>query len=393
MRGGTVGIITENANPAGKRRLMGERRIMNKQIFLSIMAALAVIAVVRLITLVAAPLAKPLAWALIIGIATLPHHARLHRKFPRHPDLSAGVMVLAITVCLILPVAAVILMVVQSAAQWYTEGEGLALAFSTTGALTFSRFPLAREIIDLGEKFGIDLSGAGARTVAGVSDYLLYLARNTALNLGELLFTLGVALFSLFFVYRDGEKVVSAAIVRFAPDREQARHYCAEIRATTTAVTVGTIFTCLVQGATAGVGYFAAGLPAPVLCGALTALAALVPVVGTGCIWAPLAAVVALNGAYFKAALLATWCLVLVGLADNAIRPLAIGAKSNIPVPAIVLGAIGGLFALGMLGLILGPVLFALLGTVWHDVTCGEQERPDPADPLNRTSRNQIGRG
>ena len=98
------------------------------------------------------------------------------------------------------------------------------------------------------------------------------------------------------------------------------------------------------------------------------------PVVGTGIVWVPLAALVAINGAYLKAGLLALWCIVFVGLADNAIRPLAIGAKSNIPVPAIVLGAISGVFALGILGLILGPVLFAILITVWRDVT--------GADPL-----------
>jgi predicted PurR-regulated permease PerM len=149
--------------------------------------------------------------------------------------------------------------------------------------------------------------------------------------------------------------------------------YLSEIRATTTAVTVGTIFTCLVQGTSAGLGYFVAGVPAPVLCGALTALAALVPVVGTGIVWVPLAALIAVNGAYLKAGLLALWCIFFVGLADNAIRPLAIGAKSNIPVPAIVLGAIGGVFALGILGLILGPVLFAILITVWRDVTGADQ--------------------
>jgi predicted PurR-regulated permease PerM len=140
-------------------------------------------------------------------------------------------------------------------------------------------------------------------------------------------------------------------------------------------VTVGTILTCLVQGITAGLGYFAAGAPAPVLCGALTALAALVPVVGTGIVWVPIAALIAINGAYLKALLLAIWCLVFVGLADNAIRPLAIGAKSNIPVPAIVLGAICGVFALGILGLILGPVIFAILITVWQDVTAAGASR------------------
>lgn len=51
------------------------------------------------------------------------------------------------------------------------------------------------------------------------------------------------------------------------------------------------------------------------------------------------------------------------------IRPLAIGAKSDIPTLAVVLGAVTGVFALGIIGLILGPVIFAILFTVWQDVT------------------------
>jgi predicted PurR-regulated permease PerM len=97
------------------------------------------------------------------------------------------------------------------------------------------------------------------------------------------------------------------------------------------------------------------------------------PVPTTGIVWVPLVALVAINGAYLKAGLLAIWCIVFVGLADNAIRPLAIGAKITIPVPAIVLGAICGVFALGILGLILGPVLFAVLFTVWRDITGDDQ--------------------
>ncbi len=337
------------------------------------MAAFATAAAVWLFALLAAPIAKPLAWALIIGIATLPHHDRLARRFPDHPDRAAGLMVLAITVCFILPVAAMIVMIAQNAADWYMEGERLILAFKTTGSGTLSRFPFASDIIVHLERFGIDLSGTGAKLAAGVSGYLLEVTTNAAKNLGELILTLAIALFILFFIYRDGERIVFAAIARFATNQHKAQRYFSEIRATTTAVTVGTILTCLVQGLTAGIGYFVAGVPAPVICGALTALAALVPVVGTGIVWVPLAALIAINGAYLKAGLLALWCIVFVGLADNAIRPLAIGASSNIPVPAIVLGAICGVFTVGILGLILGPVLFAILMTVWQDVTATDQ--------------------
>lgn len=341
---------------------------IDRKKYLSIMAAVATTVAVWLFALLAAPIAKPLAWALIIGIATFPHHDRLTRKFPGHPDRTAGLMVLAIIICLVPPVAVLIVMVAQNAADWYSEGERLALALTTTGAGSLSHFPFAREIVTLGERFGIDLSGFGAKLATETSGYLLDVATNTAINLGELLFTLAVALFILFFIYRDGENIVSAVIARFPTNQDKARHYFSEIRATTTAVTVGTIFTCLVQGATAGLGYFVAGVPAPVLCGALTALAALVPFVGTGIIWVPLAALVAINGAYLKAGLLALWCIIFVGLADNAIRPLAIGAKNTIPVSAIVLGAIGGVFTLGILGLIGGPIIFSILITAARDV-------------------------
>jgi len=348
-------------------------KTMDKKTYLSIMAALATTAAVWLFAMLAAPIAKPLAWALIIGIATLPHHDRLARKFPGHPNRAAGVMVLAITFCFILPVAALVVMVVQNVADWYSEGERLVLSFKATGAGAISHFPFINGIIAQGERFGIDLAGFGAKLAADASGYFLGVATNTAKNLGELLFTLAVALFILFFIYRDGERVVSATIARFATNQDRVRRYSSEIRATTTAVTVGTIFTCLVQGVTAGLGYYVAGVPAPVLYGTLTAAAALVPVVGTSIIWVPLAAFIAINGAYLKALLLTIWCVFFVGLADNAIRPLAIGAKSNIPVPAIVLGAICGVFALGILGLILGPVLFAILITVWRDATAADQ--------------------
>lgn len=342
---------------------------MDKKIYLSILAALATSAAVWLLALLATPIAKPLAWALIIGIATIPHHDRLVVKFPHHPNRSAGLMVLAITVCFILPVVFLIVMVVQNAADWYKEVERLVL----TSASTISYLPFVDKITGMAEKFGIDLSGYAAKFAASAAGFLLDTATSTARNLAELLFTLAVALFMLFFIYRDGERIVSAGVGRFAANQVIVRQYLSEIRATTTAVAVGTFFTCLVQGALAGLGYFVAGVPAPVLCGALTAVAALVPVVGTGIIWAPIVVLVAINGAYLKAGLLAVWCVVFVGLADNAIRPLAIGAKGDIPVPAIVLGAICGVFTLGILGLILGPVLFAILITVWRDVTGVEQ--------------------
>jgi predicted PurR-regulated permease PerM len=353
---------------------------MDKKIYLSVLAALVSLLAIGLFALLAAPVAEPFAWALIIGIATMPHNDRLVRRFPDHPGRAAGLMVLAVTVCFILPLAGFIATIVVNASDWYKEVELLVQAFTRTGATTLSHLPLVNKVTVLTQKFGIDLAGLGGKLAATTSGFLLQAATNAAKNLADLLFTLAVALFILFFIYRDGQRTITAAIARFAPNRQKAKRYVSEIGAITTSVTLGTIFTCCAQGVTAGLGYYFADVPAPIFCGALTAVAALVPVVGTGVVWVPLAALVALNGAFLKAGLLALWCIVFVGLADNAIRPLAIGATSDISPLAIVLGAICGVFTLGLLGLILGPVLFAILITIWGEATAPEESFLDNAN-------------
>jgi predicted PurR-regulated permease PerM len=350
---------------------------MDKEIYLSVLVALATAAAIALFALFAAPVAKPVAWALIIGIASMPHHARLLKRYPDRPGRAAGLMVLAVTICFILPTAALVITAATNASEWYKQVEQLIQTISRTGASTISQIPAIDRIITMMESYGVNLAGMGAKVASGGSSYLLNAAGNIAKNLFDFLFTLAVALFVLFFIYRDGQRVVDTFIDHLAPNRAKAQRYASEIRSITTAVAVGTILTCCTQGAIAGLGYWVAGVPAPIFMGALTAIAALIPVVGTAIVWAPLVLVIGLNGDYTTAVLLSLWCLIFVGFSDNAIRPLAIGATSDIPVLAVVLGAICGVILMGLLGLILGPLLFGILMAMWHDAVADIEPAPE----------------
>lgn len=340
---------------------------MDKKVYLSVLAALATATAVVFFAMLAAPVAKPFAWALIIGIATMPHHNRLLGRFPGKPARCAGLMVLAVTICFILPTAFMVVTASMNATDWYRQVEQLIVPLTGSGTGALDRIPLLGKVLELGHRLGLDLGGAGAKIAAGGSAFILNMATEAAKNLLDLLFTLAVALFILFFIFRDGERVVANCINRLPGDGGKAGRYLAEIRSITTAVTVGTIFTCAAQGVTAGIGYYCADVPAPIFFGTLTAFAALLPVVGTGVVWVPVVVFVACNGSYLAAGLLALWCVVFVGLADNAIRPLAIGAAGDVPVLAIVLGALCGVLTMGLLGLILGPVVFAILMTIWAE--------------------------
>lgn len=340
---------------------------MDRKIYLSFLAALATAGAVVLIVTLAAPVMKPIAWALIIGIATMPHYHRLLRHLKDHAGRAAGLMVLAVAICFVLPVTALVVTAAVHAPDWYRQAEGLFSTIARSGSIAVSQFPYAEKIMSFVDRFGIDVAGIGGKVAASSSGIILGLAGDMARNMMSFLGTLLIALFILFFVYRDGDRVVSACIGRLAPDPRKAQHFAGEIRSITTAVVVGTVLTCAAQGTIAGLGYWVAGVPAPIFFGTLTAIGALVPVVGTAIIWVPVTAFIALGGSYLPAALLAGWCLVFVGFADNAIRPLAIGASSDISTLAVVLGAICGAVSMGLLGLIVGPVIFAILFSMWDD--------------------------
>lgn len=340
------------------------------------MAALATVAALWLLALFVAPFVKPLAWSLIIGIATIPHYERLSRRLPRYPNYAAGIMVLVITLCIMLPVVGLLVMIARNATDWYSESERLVLVFTQSLPSTLAHLPLGSKLITLGTKIGFDLTSYAAQFATSASKILLDLATRTAKNLAELIFVLGMSMFILFFIYRDGERILFTGLELFVTRQKKIIHYLQDIRATTTSVVVGTLLTCLVQGVLAGIGYFFAEVPAPVLCAILTALAAVLPVVGTAIIWGPLVVIVAINVSYVKAAALLLWCLiVVVAVADNLIRPLVIGKKRNIPALAIILGAVSGVVAMGLIGLILGPLFFAILTTIWRDVTRDDEQR------------------
>lgn len=347
---------------------------MDKKIYLTIVAAFATGGLIFLLGLLASPILEPLAWALIIGIATIPYHKRLLNRFPKHPGRAAGLMVLAVTVCFILPTAGLIAAIAQSAPDWIREAQGMVAAFPKSGASFLHRLPFLDHATSLVERAGVDVGGYVSKYAGTISGAIVNGAANMAKGLAELLFILAVSLFILFFIYRDGEQVVSTVVGRFGSQQDDIKRYLHRFQSTTTAVAVGTLFTCLVQGITAGIGYLIAGVPAPVMFGGLTAIAALVPVVGTGIIWVPLAVFVAVKVSYLKAGLLVLWCMFFVGLADNAIRPLAVGAKGDVPVPAVVLGAICGVTTIGLLGLILGPIIFATVINLWHELASNDKK-------------------
>jgi predicted PurR-regulated permease PerM len=123
---------------------------------------------------------------------------------------------------------------------------------------------------------------------------------------------------------------------------------------------VGEGGTALAQGLVATLTYVAIGVPRALLLGPLTAVCAIVPVVGTGLVWLPLAAELFATGQYWKGAVVLA-VGVVVGLLDNVLRPtLARYGRLRLPAFVVLVSMLGGIAVFGVAGVLLGPLLVRL---------------------------------
>lgn len=115
------------------------------------------------------------------------------------------------------------------------------------------------------------------------------------------------------------------------------------------------------QGVVAWLGFLLAGLDRALLFGVLTAVFAYIPLVGTAAVWVPVAVLLLAEGRPEAATFVAVWSLALTGTVDNVIRPIIVRGRSDVPLLLVFLGAFGGLGTFGIIGLLVGPVLVAVL--------------------------------
>jgi len=191
--------------------------------------------------------------------------------------------------------------------------------------------------------------------------------RVVAGGIGRNVAKFGLAVFALFFLYRHGDSVLMQ--FRGVATRwlgESARGYIQAVGVTVRAVVFGIVLTALAQGLLAGLGYWVAGVSAPVLWGVITALVSLIPFVGP-VVWIGLSLGLLAHGETQAALGLFLWGALVVSWVDNLIRPLVISGPTKIPFLLVFLGVLGGLNAFGLIGLFLGPVLLAVSVAIWHE--------------------------
>lgn len=328
---------------------------------------------------VLSPFLVPVAWAAILAYVTWPVHRRLAARLSGRPNLAALLSSLLLTLALVVPVIWVVA----------TLQHELAAAYRTVAA-RLGQGPLnlpdfLRSLPWLGDWLQglldrVTGDGEGLRRdLARLIEPWLGQVGHLAGGLLRTVAMLGFAVLTVFFFYRDGESLLAQlrqVLTRFLGAR--ADGYLQAVGATTRAVVYGIVLTALAQGAMAGLGYWGAGLDAPVLLAMLTVLVAMVPF-GTPFVWGSIGVWLLLTDQVAAGVGLLLWGTLVVSWVDNLVRPMVISSAARIPFLLVMFGVLGGLAAFGPLGLFMGPMILAVLLAVWQEWR-EEQAGPDAGD-------------
>jgi predicted PurR-regulated permease PerM len=175
---------------------------------------------------------------------------------------------------------------------------------------------------------------------------------------------IGVAIMilSLYYFFADGPAMVDT-LMRLSPlDDDYEQELLDKFGDISRSVVLATLLSAVVQGLLASVGYYFVGIDRVFFLTALTMFLAMVPFIGSAAVWVPICAWVYLyQQRAIPAALLALYCMVVVSMVDNVIKPMVLHGRSNLHPLLALLSVVGGAQALGPIGILVGPMLVALL--------------------------------
>jgi len=180
----------------------------------------------------------------------------------------------------------------------------------------------------------------------------------------QILFDIVLTIVALFFFLKDNDKIKKALILFSPLDDKYDNLIYQKLDLVVNSVIKGTLFVAIVQGLVAGIGFWIFGVPSPTFWGTITAIISLVPGLGTAIVILPAVIYLLLNGTYLATIGLAIWGIVIVGLVDNILRPIAYKNGISAHPIFIFFSIFGGVYLFGPLGLIFGPIVLSFYITL-----------------------------
>jgi predicted PurR-regulated permease PerM len=341
-----------------------------RMMIILVLAGFAAYAILRLL----APFLPAIVGSAVLAVLAHPLERRIRDRVHRR-SLSAFLASLGIFVVVLIPLFALSLVLASSIDSGISAVANRFDEFSRQGGLLWEWVRSTAQIIgvdetELSNTLRDQLSGLG-RSIAGSTVGILS-------GLGGWLVQGAVGLFTLFYLLRDGERIVREIRWLIPLDAELTEALIEKTHEVVSATVLGTLVVAAVQGTLGGLLFWAIGLPAPALWGSVMAFLSLLPAVGPPLVWVPAAIILGMTGQWLKAIIVTAFGALVIGTVDNVLRSLLVGQRAQLHPLVVFFSVLGGLAVFGTAGFLLGPVLFVTASSILEIARVSLDGEPAP---------------
>jgi len=316
---------------------------MNKVLTLLFIAILFVIAFLVL---------KSIILSIIIGLLLAyifnPIYKYIHKKIS-NGDLSTIILI----IILILIVAIPLWFIIPALTKQIFETYMLIQQSDITGFLQNLLPSIFTE--EFAASFGLSFSNFSTQFF----NSLLTELGKFLVNIPSLLLQLAVILFTFYFATRDSEKLKKYVYSLSPFSGATEKRFLQEFRNITNTIIYGQFLIAVIQGIALGIGMFALGVPKVLILTAIAIVVSFIPILGSWLVWLPVGVVLIVSGNPVSGIILLLYGAIFVSSIDNVLRPILLSKKTTLPTSIALIGIIGGIYAFGLIGLILGPLILA----------------------------------
>ncbi|OGV27520.1 MAG: AI-2E family transporter [Legionellales bacterium RIFCSPHIGHO2_12_FULL_37_14] len=308
-------------------------------------------------------------WAAIIASATYPLYKKWKNIFGKYENFCAFSFSLLLSLLIILPISWLISLLFVETQVFFNYTQLLNSQGGDAPDFIQSIPIFGQELVRFWDE-NLGKPGNVKALIANINHSIVpysYYLKQVGINIVHRSFQLGFTLLTLFFFYRDGEAIYEQvnSIGAYCLDERWFRyvdHLPVALRGTVN----GTILVGLGVGLCMGACYTILDFPTPTLTGFITAFAAMIPFV-TPLVFLVVALIFFVSGQVISALIVICWGTFVMFMADHFVKPALIGGAIRLPFLAVLFGILGGLEALGVLGLFVGPMVMVLFITLCQE--------------------------
>ena len=322
------------------------------------------------------PFFGAIVWAVVVAVLFRPVYERLLGRLPGRTNLVTVITLVLILLLVIVPAILLGFALVQEASSFYQRIQAGEIDFDAAFEGFEKSLPhwLQEQLAAYGYGDFASIWAEIEQYISAILEFLLGQLLSVGQGAFQFMLGLGVMLYLTFFLLRDGPALTDR-IGDMIPLEESKRHilmerFLAVIRATIK----GSLVIAVIQGALGGLVFWALDIRGALLWAVLMGVSSLIPAIGTGFVWVPVALYLLVTGAITQGIILILCGVFVISMVDNVVRPILVGRDTRMPDYVVLITTLGGLQLFGINGIIIGPLVAALFIAIWsifsdmHDV-------------------------